>query len=162
MWGDRARDAAVSEMTQLHDMSAFFPRDPKSLTREERVKALSSLIFLKEKRSGKIKGRQCINGAPQRNYIPKEQATSPTVNNDSIFITGAIDAFERRHVGSLDLPGAFVNTVLKDELVIMILRGELCEILCKVDPKLYTKYVTVDKRGKPVLYVQLHKALYGY
>ena len=83
------------------------------------------------------------------------------MNNDSIFITGAIDAFERRHVGSLDLPGAFVNTVLKDELVIMILRGELCEILCKVDPKLYTKYVTVDKRGKPVLYVQLHKALYG-
>jgi hypothetical protein len=83
------------------------------------------------------------------------------VNNDSIFITGAVDAYERRDVATTDLPGAFVHTVLEDEIVIMILRGELAEILCKVDPKLYTKYVTVDKRGKKILYVQLHKALYG-
>ena len=81
LWGDRAKESAIGEMTQLHNISAFFPRDPKSLTREERIKALYSLIFLKEKRCGKIKSRQCINGAPQRNYIPKEEATSPTVNN---------------------------------------------------------------------------------
>ena len=31
----------------------------------------------------------------------------------------------------------------------------------KVDPKLYTKYVTVDAKGQKVLYVQLSKALYG-
>ena len=33
--------------------------------------------------------------------------------------------------------------------------------MCKVDPKLYNKYVTVDSRGKPMLYVQLQKAVYG-
>ena len=43
----------------------------------------------------------------------------------------------------------------------MILRGELCELMCRVDPKLYTKYVTVDKKGKKMLYVELHKAVYG-
>jgi predicted protein tyrosine phosphatase len=41
----------MKEMQQLHDMDTFFPRDPKSLTREERIKALSSLIFLKEKQT---------------------------------------------------------------------------------------------------------------
>jgi len=161
VFGERGEAAALKEVTQLHDMSAFFPRDPKSLTREERVKALSSLIFLKEKRSKEIKARSCINGAPQREYIPKEEATSPTVNNDSIFITGAVDAYERRSVGMVDVPGAFLHTWLTDEKVIMVLKGELCELIVKVDPKLYTKYVTIDSRGKKVLYVQLSKALYG-
>jgi len=81
VFGERGEAAALKEVMQLHDMSCFFQRDPKSLTREERVKALSSLIFLKEKRSKEIKARSCINGAPQRQYIPKEEATSPTVNN---------------------------------------------------------------------------------
>ena len=86
VFGERGKAAALKEVTQLRGMSCFFPRDPTSLTREERVKALSSLIFLKEKRSKEIKAWSCINGAPQREYIPKEEATSPTVNNDSIFI----------------------------------------------------------------------------
>ena len=79
---------------------------------------------------------------------------------DSIFITGAIDAHEGRDTATCDLPGTFLHTVT-DEKVIMVLRGELCEMMVKVDPKLYRKYVTSDKRGKPVLYVQLYKSLYG-
>ena len=54
VFSDKGKTAALKEMTQLHDMSAFFPRDPRSLSREERVKALSSLIFLKEKRDASI------------------------------------------------------------------------------------------------------------
>jgi hypothetical protein len=61
----------------------------------------------------------------------------------------------------MDLPRAFLNTVT-DEIVIMVLKEELCELMCHVNPKLYRRYVTYDKtRGKPVLYVQLYKALYG-
>ena len=45
-FGDRTEAAATREMKQLHDMETFFPRDPKTLTREERIKALSSLIFI--------------------------------------------------------------------------------------------------------------------
>jgi hypothetical protein len=160
LFGERAENGATKEMKQLHDMKTFFPRDARSLSRDERVKALSSLIFLKEKASGEIKGRTCINGAPQREYIKKEDAASPTVATDSVFITGAIDAHEERHNASCDLPGAFLHTVT-DEKVIMVLRGELCELMVKVDPKLYRKYVTRDKRGKPILYVQLYKSLYG-
>ena len=160
LFGERAEAGATKEMKQLHDMKTFFPRDPKSLTREERIKALSSLIFLKEKSNGDIKGRTCINGAPQREYIKKEDAASPTVATDSIFITGTIDAHEERDTATCDLPGAFLHTIT-DEKVIMVLRGVLCEMMVKVDPKLYRKYVTTDKRGKPVLYVQLYKSLYG-
>eukprot|EP00804_Cyclotella_cryptica_P017574 CCRYP_006738-RC/>CCRYP_006738-RC protein AED:0.40 eAED:0.33 QI:0/-1/0/1/-1/1/1/0/582 len=147
-------------MQQLHDMKTFFPRDPKTLTRDERRKALSSLIFLKEKDTGEVKGRTCINGAPQREYIRKEDATSPTVATDSVFLTGAVDAYQGRDVAFIDLPGAFLHTIT-DEKIIMILRGELCELMCMIDPKLYRKYVCKDKRGNPVLYVELYKSLYG-
>jgi hypothetical protein len=37
----------------LHDMKAFIPRKLESLTKEERFRALSTLIFLKEKRTQK-------------------------------------------------------------------------------------------------------------
>ena len=49
-------------------------------------------MFLKEERSGKVKGRACVNGAPQRSYICKEGASSPTVANKSMFITSVIAA----------------------------------------------------------------------
>ena len=84
-FGQRGEDSAIKEMKQLHDMHVFFPRDPNSLTRDERKKALTSLIFLKEKNTGEIKSRTCINGAPQREYISKEEAASPTACTDSVF-----------------------------------------------------------------------------
>ena len=66
--------------------------DPTKLTRDDRTKALLLLLFLKEKRCGKIKGRACMNGAPQRAYIPKEDAASPTISTESMFINSAIAA----------------------------------------------------------------------
>ena len=43
----------------------------------------------------------------------------------------------------------------------MLLRGRLADIMVKVDPSLYRKYVTTSKKGVPMLYVKLTKALYG-
>ncbi len=148
-FGERGKQGALKEMRQLHDMRTFFPRDPKTLTPEERRKALSSLIFLKEKDTGEVKGRTCVNGAPQREYIRKEDTASPTVATDSVFLTGAVDAYQGRDVAFIDLPGAFLHT-LTDEKIIMVLRGELCELMCLVDSKLYRKYVCKDKQGNPV------------
>ena len=72
MWGKRALKSVVKEMTQLHDMVSFIPRRTGSLTREERVQALRTIIFLKEKRSGEVKSRTCIEGSAHRERIPKE------------------------------------------------------------------------------------------
>ena len=67
-------------------------------------------MFLKDKRSGKVKGRACVNGAPQRAYIRKEDASSPTVANDYMFITSVKAAHEKRFVRCYDVPGAFLHT----------------------------------------------------
>ena len=88
------------------------------------MKALSSLLFLKEKQTGKIKERACNNGAPQRVYIPKEEAVSPTVSTESTFIMAFIEAHEHIKVRCYDNPSAFVNTDL-DEDVLVVLKGGL-------------------------------------
>ena len=42
----------------------------------------------------------------------------------------------------------------------MVLNGRLAELIVQVAPNLYRKYVTVDKKGKAILYVKIQKALY--
>ncbi len=81
------------------------------------------LLFLKEKQTGKIKGCVCINGAPQGDYITKEEAVSPTVSTESTFITAAIAAKEKRKVRCYDIPSAFINTNV-DEDVLMVGAGQ--------------------------------------
>jgi hypothetical protein len=47
--GARGEAAAITEMTQLLlVMGTYTAMDPSKLTREDRMKALSSLLFLKE------------------------------------------------------------------------------------------------------------------
>ncbi len=48
-----------------------------------------------------------------------------------------------------------------DEEVIMVLKGDLAEMMMQVPPEVYRKYVAVDKKGTKILYVRLQKALYG-
>ena len=65
-FGEKGIAAAKGELTQLRVMDTWVPEDPTMLSIAEKVKALSSLMFLKEKRSWKVKGRACMNGATQR------------------------------------------------------------------------------------------------
>ena len=43
----------------------------------------------------------------------------------------------------------------------MLLRGKLAEMMVKIDPSLYRKYIFIGKGQQPMLYVKLNKALYG-
>ncbi len=159
-FGERGATAAIAELTQLHVMDTWTVMDPTKLTRDDKTRVLLSLLFLKEKRCGKIKGRACVNGAPQRAYIPKEDAALPTISTELMFITSAIAASEKRHVRCYDMPSTFVNTDV-DENMLMVLKGELAEMMVHIAPQIYCKHITVDKKGTPVLYVKLQKALYG-
>ena len=61
-FGERGTKAAVSELTQLHIMDTWAVMDPGQLTREDKAKALSSLLFLKEKRCGKSRDEPALTG----------------------------------------------------------------------------------------------------
>ncbi len=135
----------MNELTQLHVMDTWKPMYADKLSQEQRMRALSSLLFLKEKRSGDIKGRACINSALQWAYIPKDEAASPTVSTESTFITASTGAKEQRKVQCYNMPSAFVNTNV-DEEVIMVLKGELAEMIVQIMPKVYRIYVSIDKK----------------
>ena len=134
--------------------------DASKMTRDEKKAALEYLMFLKQKRCGKIKGRGCADGRKQRPaYTAKEDASSPTVSIEAVMLSCLIDVMEQRDTATVDIPGSFMQADM-DELVHMRLEGTMAKLLIKLDPKLYRKYVkTVN--GKKVLYVQLKKALYG-
>ena len=106
-----------------------------------------------------MKARGCIVGTPQRKYIKKEDAALPTVTLELLFILVSINAFEKRKTGTFDCPGAFLH-VKSDEDVIIALEGPLAELMVKVDPKIYRKYITRNKKGKPVLYAKCNTAMY--
>ena len=74
------------------------------MTQTEKQRAMESLIFLTEKRDGRIKARACANGSSQREYINREDATSPTAATESILITATIDAKENRDIMTADIP----------------------------------------------------------
>ncbi len=89
---------------------------------------LSSLIFLKEKKSGVIKACSCANGSPKREHIAKQEAVAPTIALKSVFITSTIDAKESRKVVTVDVPGAFLHADNED-YVIMKTVGTLAELM---------------------------------
>jgi hypothetical protein len=63
-----------------------------------------------------------------------------------------IDAMERRYVATTDIPGDFMHIDM-DELVHICFEGTLAELLVRINPSLYWKYVFIE-RGSPVLYAK--------
>ena len=159
MFGKAGADAVVEEMKQLDYRQCIKPTVASELTREEKRRALKYLMYLKQKRCGRIKGRGCADGRKQRLYKSKEETSAPTVAPEALFLTSIIDAQEKRKVMTIDIPGAFMQSDI-DELIHIKLEGPMAELLTKVDPKKYRPYLTEEK-GKPVMYVELSKALYG-
>ncbi len=153
-------DALKKELTQLHDMNVFIPVPVLHLSEEQKCKALSTVMFIKQKSDNRVKGQVCADGRKQHGEFSKEEAASPTVTNESVFMTGVIDAKERRDVATVDITGAYLHAVNNHD-VHMILKGKLAELMEIVAPHIYRKHITTDNRGQPILYVHLHKALYG-
>jgi hypothetical protein len=87
-------------------------------------------------------------------------AASPTVMNDSVLITSAIDAHEGRRVITCDIPGASLHAEL-DEEVVMLLRGQLADLMVLINPELYGPYLFKNGKGESMLYVCMLKAMYG-
>merc|ERR1711963_785814 len=81
----------------------------KEITPAVRKKALSYLMFLKRKRNNRVKGRGVADGRPQREYISKEESSSPTVSLYALMASCVMDAIEERSVITCNLPAAFLQ-----------------------------------------------------
>jgi hypothetical protein len=146
----RGEDAVSKELSQLHFRDTFKPINPKDLTNEERKEVLESHLFLKEKRDTTVQSRMAAGGNKQRGTIEKLEASSPTAALESVLLTAIIDAHEGRDVAVIDIPNAFVQTRLEDDAdkAIMRLHGKLAELMVKVAPEIYTKYVIIKQLQK--------------
>ena len=130
---------------------------------EDFQEVLESHLFLKQKHDDSIKGRMVTDGSKQQTSIMKEDATSPTIALESVLLMATIDAAEGWDVATIDILNAFVQTRLDNDSnkVLMRLHGKLAELMVKVAPEIYSKYVSVDSKGELVLYVHLLNVLYG-
>ena len=126
----------------------FRPKLKKDLTQQEVDSILESHLFLKEKRDGTIKGRTVANGNGQRDFISKEDVSSPTVATESVLLTCVIDAEEGRDVAVIDIPNAFIQTRVEDEkdMVIIRVRGVLVDMLVDIAPDVYNPMCRLMRR----------------
>ena len=74
-------------------------------------------------------------------------------------MTAVIDAMENRTVAVVDIPGAFMQADM-DPGVYMRIDGAMADLLMEIDYDMYHPHM-VKEKGKPVIYVELLKALYG-
>ena len=95
---------------------------------QEKRKALRAITLIKEKRSGKIKGRTIADGRSQRHYISSDGSLSPTVSIEALYISLAIDENKGRDIATCNVEGAYLHADMKD-LVYMKLEGAMVDFL---------------------------------
>ena len=91
-WGEKENNAMQSEMKQLHFRNTFETRHRSDLNENEKAEVLDSHMFLKQTRDRNIKGRTVASGNKQRDFISKEEASSPTVATKAVMLTVLIEA----------------------------------------------------------------------
>ncbi len=70
-FGDQGEIAVTKEPQQLNTYEVFEPKLADELTDDDKKNALSSLIFLKEKRNADIKATSCADKSKHREHIAK-------------------------------------------------------------------------------------------
>jgi hypothetical protein len=156
VFGQRCRDASMKEMDQLHSQSCITPISVTKMTPTEPRKTQQALMFLGEKRDGTIKGQMVYHGKPTREWLSREDSSSPTAALESIMLTGVINAHEGHDVMTCDIPNAFIQALMPEiktgeEQVMIKIRGMLVNMLVKLNLELYRPYVVYEKTRKVLM-----------
>jgi hypothetical protein len=106
-WGEQAKFAISKD--------SYKPCNLHSLSKKQKEQILGSHIFVEQKRDGTIKAHKVIGGNRQRDYITKKDVSSPTVTAEAVMLTCVIDAQEGCDVAVVDIPNAFVQTVVSED-----------------------------------------------
>ena len=152
--------AVLKELKQMHDIIVMDPKKSGKMTTGKKNSALQYLMFLKQKRCGKINGRVCVDGRKYRKYLTKDNTSAPIMVMEALFLTCLINAMEHQKLAMVDIPGAFMQSDVEGETVHMNLEGKLAELLTKLNLKIYQKYVR-NKKGRTVLFVELKKSRFS-
>jgi hypothetical protein len=161
-FGSLGYEATVKELDDnLLGMGAVKMLKPTEVGKTIRYEALNYLMFLKRKRCGKIKARGCADGRPQREYISKDESSSPTVSIYALMTSCLMDAIEERKVATCDIPGAFLQADWPaDRDCYLKFEGAMVSMICDIDPK-HAKNIVYGRNGKKFIYAKLTKAVYG-
>lgn len=129
IFGEDGYDAPASEIrNSLHGRGVIDPVRCNKVTHDIRKASLPYLMFLKRKRCGKTKGRGCVDGRKQQEFISREEASSPTISTHALMATCLIDVIEDRDVATADIPGAFLQAMMDDDVYIKF-EGKMVEVL---------------------------------
>ena len=80
---------------------------------------------------------------------PENSEIQKFANNYLIFSIIILDSY----VAIANVLGAYLSIEING-LVLMVLRGELTELINLIDPTLYSKYVVIGSSSKPILLCQ--------
>ena len=136
------------------------PKNAEEMPHEENKAALQYLMFLKKNWCGKIKGKGCAYEIKQRENLTKDEKSETTIVKQALFLIWLVDYIENIHVGTVYIRSAFMQENTEDETVHMKMEDMMVDILTKLDPELYQKYIWTEK-VKSILSVELKVALYN-
>ena len=157
-WGEKIITAMKSEMRQFHIRDTFEPRHRHELSAKGKSEVLESHMFIKLKINGKIKVRAVSSGNKQRDFIIKEEVSSPTVATELVLLSFVINAQEYRDVATIDIPNAFIQTHVEniEDMATIIVLGALVDVLVDISPDIYGPCVITDKKGVKTLILRCH------
>ena len=156
---EAGKDSAMKEILNLTKNKCFGELNYDELTQDQKDKALPILMFMVLKRNGALKSRAVANGSVQRLYTDKEDVSSPTPDFYAFKYVAAVIGKEGRDVGTVDLPGFFLQTN-QEEFIMLKLTGVIALMLVESDPEKWKKHLRQED-GKWVIYVLCDKAIYG-
>jgi hypothetical protein len=106
-------------------------------------------MFLKEKQDRSLKGRTVAGGNKQRDYISKEDVSSPTIATQAIQLLCISKAEEERDATVINIPNTFIQTQVEyeEDMAIIKIHGVLVYILIQIAPDIYKSYIMTDKKG---------------
>merc|ERR1711935_576412 len=164
LFKEDGEEAAIKELEMMLRRNCFSPTHVEDMSESEKRKAADAMLLLAQKNDDSIKGRMVFKGSQTRDWISKEEASSPTASHEALCSTCVIDANEGRDMMSLDIPNAFIQTPMEqpkegEDRVTMKITGVLVKYLTELDPR-YRDYV-VYENGKRVIYVVVLRAIYG-
>lgn len=154
-----AIESVRKELTEIWTRGVITPIAPEDIPEIKKGnRVISSFLFLKEKLAldgslKNLKSRLVADGSQQ---VATTDVSSPTACLESVLMTLAIAASERRNMVAVDIGNAFLEADIGQQEVYMRINSHNTKILCQI-AKEVSKYVT--KNGD--LVVKLNKSLYG-